>query len=62
MANAITYRGYEAVIEHDHDEEIPMGHIAGLDEIVAFHADSLPALEGAFRKAVDDYLERRVAD
>ena len=55
--SALQYRGYAARIEFDAEDEIFVGHIAGIADIVGFHADSVPDLKAAFHEAVDDYLE-----
>jgi predicted HicB family RNase H-like nuclease len=55
--NALQYSGYSARIEFDADDEIFVGHIAGIADIVGFHADNVSDLKAAFHEAVDDYLE-----
>jgi predicted HicB family RNase H-like nuclease len=55
--SALQYRGYAARIEFDAEDEIFVGHIAGIADIVGFHADTVPDLKAAFHEAVDDYLE-----
>lgn len=54
---AAVYRGYAARIEFDPEDEIFTGRIAGIADIVGFHADSVPDLIAAFHEAVDDYVE-----
>jgi predicted HicB family RNase H-like nuclease len=54
---AAVYKGYAARVEFDPEDEIFTGRIAGIDDVVGFHADTVPALLAAFREAVDDYLE-----
>ena len=55
--NAMTYKGYMARVEFDSDDEIFVGHIAGIRDCVGFHADTVADLKEAFYEAVDDYLE-----
>lgn len=55
--NAMTYKGYMARVEFDSDDEIFVGHIAGIRDRVGFHADTVADLKEAFCEAVDDYLE-----
>ena len=55
--NAMTYKGYAARIEFDPDDEIFVGHLAGIRDGVGFHADTVSDLTTAFREAVDDYIE-----
>ena len=55
--NAMTYRGYAARVEYDAEDRIFTGRIAGIDDIVVFHGQSVDELETAFRESVDHYLE-----
>lgn len=54
---SLTYKGYAARIEFDADDEIFVGHIAGIQDIIGFHADTVTDLKTAFREAVADYLD-----
>lgn len=54
---ALVYRGYAARIEFDADDEIFTGKIAGIRDVVGFHADTVADLKAAFHEAVDDYVE-----
>lgn len=51
------YRGYAAFIEYSADDGCFVGHIAGINDIVGFHGESVEELRTAFVEAVDDYLE-----
>ena len=51
------YRGYEADFEYSEDDDCFIGHIAGIEDVVGFHAESIPELRIAFEEAVDDYIE-----
>jgi len=33
-----------------------VGHIAGIKDVIGFHADSVKELRKAFKDAIDDYL------
>ena len=57
MASTMKYRGYSARIDHDDEDGIFTGRIAGIRDGVGFHANDLTTLREAFREAVDDYLE-----
>ena len=52
----LTYKGYLASVEYDAEDEILIGRIAGLNDVIGFHAESAPELKQAFRGAVDDYI------
>jgi predicted HicB family RNase H-like nuclease len=53
----MTYKGYAARIEYSDEDECFIGHIAGIQDVVGFHGDSVAALREAFEEAVNDYLE-----
>jgi predicted HicB family RNase H-like nuclease len=57
MMNVLKHKGYQARVEFDGDDEIFVGRIAGIDDNVSFHADSVDGLVAAFQEAVEDYLE-----
>jgi predicted HicB family RNase H-like nuclease len=52
----MTYRGYAARIEYSDEDGCFIGHIAGIKDVVGFHAESVNELRSAFKEAVDDYL------
>ena len=51
------YKDYSAHIEYSEEDRCLVGHIAGIADIVGFHADTVPELQEAFKEAVEDYLE-----
>lgn len=55
--NTMTYRGYAARIDYSEEDGCFIGHIAGINDIVGFHGESVEELRTAFVEAVDDYLE-----
>ena len=54
--SAMNYKGYTAYVEFSADDDCFVGHIAGINDIVGFHADTVLKLHRAFEEAVDDYL------
>lgn len=54
--STMTYKGYAARIEYSDEDGCFIGHIAGIRDIVGFHAESVKELRAAFEEAVDDYL------
>jgi predicted HicB family RNase H-like nuclease len=50
------YKGYSAHIEQREEDGCLVGHIAGITDIVGFHADTAPELQAVFEEAVEDYL------
>ena len=54
---AISYKGHFANVEFDAEDEIFTGRLAGVNDVVGFHADTVENLKAAFREAVDDYID-----
>ncbi|MET3613348.1 putative HicB family RNase H-like nuclease [Rhizobium aquaticum] len=57
MNNVMIYKGYNARVDYDAEDEIFFGRIAGIADGVGFHGQSVSELNAAFQEAVDDYLE-----
>lgn len=57
MTVPMTYRGYAARIEYSDEDGLLVGHIAGIQDIVGFHGESVEDIRNAFHSAVDHYLE-----
>jgi predicted HicB family RNase H-like nuclease len=55
--NTMQYKGYLARIEFSDEDDCFIGHLAGINDVIGFHADSVAELHAAFEEAVDDYLE-----
>ena len=54
--NTMTYKGYAARIEYSDEDQWFIGHIAGINDVVGFHGESVVELRAAFEEAVEDYL------
>ena len=54
--NTMTPTGYSARVEYDDEDGIFFGRIAGINDVIGFHADTVEGLRAAFHEAVDDYL------
>ncbi|WP_375462065.1 type II toxin-antitoxin system HicB family antitoxin [uncultured Enterovirga sp.] len=54
--NVMSYKGYSARVEYDAEDEILAGRIAGINDVVGFHASDVAGLKCAFQEAVDDYI------
>ena len=52
----MTYKGYAAHIEYSDEDACFIGHIAGIADVIGFHADNVQDLRDGFGAAVDDYL------
>ncbi len=55
--NILTYQGYTARIEFDERDNVFVGHLIGIKDSIAFHADNVAELRLAFEEAVEDYVE-----
>jgi predicted HicB family RNase H-like nuclease len=56
MNNTLTYKGYTAIVGFSAEDECLVGHIAGIHDVIGFHADSVEELRKVFHETVDDYL------
>ncbi|MFC6791135.1 type II toxin-antitoxin system HicB family antitoxin [Methylobacterium komagatae] len=55
--NTLCHKNFHARVEFDAEDGLFVGHIAGINDVVGFHGESVDALKTAFREAVDDYIE-----
>lgn len=55
--NVMNYRGYSARIEYSDEDQLLIGHIAGIHDVIGFCGESITELRQAFEEAVDDYLD-----
>ena len=53
----MTFKGYADRIEYSDEDGCFVGHIAGINDIVGFHGESVAKLRAAFKEAVIDYLD-----
>lgn len=56
MMNTVTYKDYSARIEYCEEDHCIVGHVAGIRDIIGFHADNVVELRKAFEESVDDYI------
>jgi predicted HicB family RNase H-like nuclease len=54
--STMTYKGYAARIEYSDEDACFVGHIAGIKDVIGFHAETVKNLRMAFEEALDDYL------
>ena len=57
MSNILRHNGYSARVEFDAEDRIFFGRIAGIEDGVGFHGQTVEEVVRAFEEAVDDYLE-----
>lgn len=55
--STMSYKGYSALVDYDDDDLIFFGRLAGIRDIITFHADNVTDLKAAFHEAVDDYVD-----
>lgn len=56
MINAMSYKGYTASMVFDAEDKIIVGRVLDIDDIIAFHGESVAEFESNFHAAIDDYL------
>ena len=42
--NVMTYRGYAARIEYSDEDQLLIGHVAGIRDVIGFHGESISEL------------------
>ncbi len=57
MNNTINYKGFTAKVEFSADDNVFVGRLIGIDDIVMFEAEAVDELQSAFREAVDFHIE-----
>ncbi len=57
MSDLLAYKSYRARVEFDAEDRIFVGRIAGIRDVVSFHAETVSGLERAFKESVNDYLK-----
>ncbi len=56
MKNSMTYQGYTARIEFDGRDNIFVGRVLGISDVISFHGSTVAALRTDFHHAIDFYL------
>jgi len=54
--STMTFKEYAARIEYSDEDGCFVGHIAGIKDVIGFHAETVKELRAAFEEAVDDYI------
>lgn len=55
--NAMTHKGLTARIEFDERDNIFVGRVIGVRDIIGFHGETVTDLRAACIEAIDDYLD-----
>lgn len=56
MTNAMSYKGYTASMVFDPEDKIIVGRVLDIDDIIAFHGESVAEFEACFHAAIDEYI------
>lgn len=56
MSNTMNYKGYTASMTFDTDDKIIVGRVLDVDDIIAFHGESVAEFEAVFHAAVEGYV------
>lgn len=56
MMNTMSYKGYLARIEFDERDDIFVGRVLGLRDIISFEGTTVAKLRSAFEAAINDFL------
>ena len=56
MSNFMSHKGYTTSMVYDTADKIIVGRVQDVDDIIAFHAESVAEFESNFHLAIDDYL------
>ena len=54
--NAMSYKGYEAVVEYDEEAEVFHGEVVNTRDVITFEGRSVDELKAALADSVEDYL------
>jgi len=57
MNNTLNYKGFTARVEFSADDNLLVGRLIGIDDIVTFHGDTVDELKFSMRESVDFYIE-----
>ncbi len=56
MINLMSYKGYTTSMVFDAEDKITVGRVQDIDDIIAFHGESVSEFESNFHAAIDVYL------
>ena len=57
MNDLMEYKGYHAKIIYSADDNMLIGNVIGINDVISFHGSSLEELSSKFSEMIDDYLE-----
>ncbi|WP_158806713.1 type II toxin-antitoxin system HicB family antitoxin [Beijerinckia sp. L45] len=54
--NVMSFKGHFARVDYDGEDGLFVGRLAGINDVVGFHAETVADLKAAFEAAVEDYV------
>ena len=57
MGQLLEYKGYHTTVTYDSDDDILVGRLIGINDVVGFHASDLKEFKENFHQSVDNYLD-----
>lgn len=54
--STMRYKGYSARVEFSDEDDLFIGRLAGIRDVITFEGETVADLRAAFQEAVDDYL------
>ena len=57
MNNVMEYKGFTAKVEYSQDDEIFVGHVLGIDDIIDFEGSTVAELKKDFKNAIDLHIK-----
>ncbi len=57
MNNTLTYRGFTAKVEFSADDNLFVGRLIGVKDIVTFHGETVAELKTSMKETVDFFIE-----
>lgn len=57
MSSVMEYNGYHAKVEFDNQDNILVGTVIGLNDMLSFHGTSIEELTHSFQNCIDNYLD-----
>jgi predicted HicB family RNase H-like nuclease len=56
MINVLEYKGYKASIKFDDEDQVIVGRVLGIEDIITFHGESVTQFEKAFHQSINSYM------
>lgn len=55
----LSYKNYSAKVEYDTDDNIYVGTVQDIDDLICFHETTKNRIQKIFEDCIDDYIEMR---